>query len=197
MKGLSIGKAAALASTALLMGAYVWHQARQGSPEAIGDSTTAQPEAGQVQFTTIPGIPVNPDQAIQNIQTAQGREMFPGSKSAMVFPGSKSDTIPLPLPGSKSGTVILPVPGPDNNLPPTKPSVLPGSKSLPMILDEESLKRITGESGDNGGAAEPVLPGSKVKVPIIPPRQTPAPATGEQSGEGEADDQPAGESAEQ
>lgn len=195
MKASSIGKAAAVASTALLMGAYVWHQARQGAPEAIGDpaataAAAAQPEDGQIQFTTIPGIPVNPDVAGQNIQT------FPGSKSAMVFPGSKSDTI-VPFPGSKSGTVVLPIPGPDNNLPPTKPTVLPGSKSLSVVFDEKTLQRIAEEAKEaekKGDPATPFLPGSKVKVPIIPPQ--PAPATGEPSEEGQGDDQPAEEPAE-
>ena len=192
MKALSIGKAAAVASTALLMGAYVWHQARQGTPEAIGDpAATArantQPAEGQVEFTTIPGIPINPDVETGNIQT------FPGSKSAMVFPGSKSDTVvPFPLPGSKSGIVNIPVPGTDSTVPPT---VLPGSKSLPMILDEESLQRILEEdkeSGESEGAPKPVLPGSKVKVPIVPPRPIPIPSDSDQES---GDDQPAEESA--
>ena len=212
MKASSIGKAAALASTVLLMGGYVWHQAKNGKPTMVTDTATGQAElkpvqagAEEIEFTTIPGIPLGQSQAVTNIE---GGDVFPSTKSAPMFlPGSKSDDVTLvPLPGSKSISRIIDqatleqlgeaAKGNDSKAdeptpPAQKPTVLPGSKSLSLLIDEETLKRLSESQKEQTQkkedeqttkpAPKPVLPGSKVKVPIIPPKpsaneEEPAPA---------------------
>jgi hypothetical protein len=62
---LSIGKVCAIASTALLMGVYVWHQSRNGETAAVVDTTTGQAIAPAVAPGSQP-------------------EVLPGSKSSLV-----------------------------------------------------------------------------------------------------------------
>lgn len=118
---LSIGKVCAIASTALLMGGYVWHQSRNGESTVAGDTTTGKAIAPAV-------VPGSQPEVLPGSKSSQ--MVLPGSKDALVFdpsqfkvlPGSKSDSIDF-LPGSKSRAYIIPVPVPS-------PKVLPGSKSF-------------------------------------------------------------------
>jgi hypothetical protein len=153
----------AVVSAVVLGGCYIWQQSKRSTPPP----TTPSPAPEQ----------------------RSGLDTFVGSKSGGVFrerdvlPSTAPATAPQPetppappavLPGSKSFQITPLPPTP----PPAPPQMLPGSKS--GILRPPA----TYEPGEAPFAP---LPGSKVKVPIIPPpAPRPAPATAPASPQTEA-----------
>ncbi|MFP6897552.1 MAG: hypothetical protein VCA38_13190 [Roseibacillus sp.] len=179
----SLAKTCAVASTALLMGAYVWFQSKDGDPEVVADTTTGL----AVAPTTLPG---SQPEALPSSKYAP--MVLPGSKKALVFqpgevavlPGSKSDDISLLkiLPGSKSGKVAIPAEFLKTDEEAAKNlTILPGSKSLAKVIEVDPAKvaaalrkaREAEAKATKRATEKPkkptFLPGSKFRAPLISP----------------------------
>lgn len=167
---LSIAKVGALASTALLMGVYVWFQARNGNPSVAADTTTGQAVTKQVdnQPASLPGSKQAPAHILPGSKSdsVDITEILPGSKSAPIFPSEK----PIVIPGSKSITPLIEVP--DSSGKKRAPVVLPSSKlKVPIIPSPTGPPppKAPPSSGQKEPAKpkSPVLPGSKSRAQVI------------------------------